>query len=339
MDMLDSEQFKGSITIALVQEALLAAQQRGFDTTALLLKAGIQPELLHSHKARVSISQYAALWVVLADQMNDEFFGMDRHAMRRGSYKLLSKSVIYTNNLKQALEHILQFLNLVLDDFSSKVFEQENYAFIVIQDINPPKRMFSYATYCMLIHSLMCWLTGQRILLQKIQLKCDPPIDDYDYKVRFCENIHYQADENYIQFDVAYLKLKIKQDQQSWQQFIRQTPNNLLVRFRNPSALNQQIRKYLNQTCPSDWLELNQLAQQFHMSEATMQRRLKSEGSSYQQLKNEVRRDSAIELLTNSQDSLQKISDLLCFHEVSAFHRAFKKWTGVSPGAYRMAQD
>ena len=86
---------------------------------------------------------------------------------------------------------------------------------------------------------------------------------------------------------------------------------------------------------PSEWLELNELTQHFNMSEETFQRRLKQEGTSYQQLKNEIRRDTAIELLSKTQQSLQEISDQLNFHGPSAFHRAFKKWTGVNPGAYR----
>ena len=60
---------------------------------------------------------------------------------------------------------------------------------------------------------------------------------------------------------------------------------------------------------------------------------------SYQQLKNDIRRDIAIELLTQTDYSLQQISDELDFHDPSAFHRAFKKWTGVSPGAYRHLQE
>jgi AraC-like DNA-binding protein len=56
-------------------------------------------------------------------------------------------------------------------------------------------------------------------------------------------------------------------------------------------------------------------------------------------VKNDIRRDMAIELLSNSQVPLQDISTELNFHDPSAFHRAFKKWTGVSPGAYRQNKD
>lgn len=327
--------FKGTISISLVKEALHHARLQGFDLDHLLMQAGIAPELMQSDKTRVSVSQYAQLWIVLADAMNDEFFGMDSHAMRRGSYTFLSKSVLQAEHAGQALGQILQFLNLLLDDFQSKYFVEEHYAYIIIQDKAAPKRMFSYATYLMLIHGMMCWLCGQRVVLNRIQLKCDAPEDDNDYKVRFCDDIQYFAEENYIQFDASYLDIAIKQDKKSWHQFIQHTPYNLLVRFKNPNALSHQIRKHLIQTPTASWAELPDLSQQFGMSEATMQRRLKQEGVNFQQLKNDIRRDLAIDLLEGSAYTLQDISEKLNFHDVSAFHRAFKKWTGVSPGAYR----
>ena len=334
---MDTDYFKGTISISLVKEALFSAEQRGFCTATLLKQAGISPDLLQSDKARVSVTQYAQLWIVLANTMNDEFFGMDSHPMRRGSYTLLSKSVLSAENLGKALQHILQFLNLLLDDFNSTCFVQENYAYIVIQDTQHPKRMFSYATYLMLVHGLMCWLSGQRIILNSIQLKCNAPTDDSDYKIRFCDDIQYNTDENYIQFDANYLNIAIKQDKKSWYQFIQHTPYNLLVRFKNPNALSHQIRKYFLQTSCTKWPELTELAPQFHMSEATMQRRLKQEGANFQQLKNDIRRDLAISLLGQNTLSLQAISEQLNFQDTSAFHRAFKKWTGLSPGTYRQS--
>ena len=128
-------------------------------------------------------------------------------------------------------------------------------------------------------------------------------------------------------------------DKKSWYEFIKNTPENLLLRFKNPHALSSIIRKHLLSVPPAQWYELTDLAQQLNISEATIQRRLKSEGISYQQLKNDIRRDLAIELLTKSTYTLQEISDQLYFQEVSAFHRAFKKWTDVSPGAYRESQN
>lgn len=330
---------KGTISIALVHEALQAAQQQGVEIHAILTRAGIPLELMHSAKARVSVLQYGQLWIVLADAMNDEFFGMDSHPLRRGSYRLLSKWVYSADTVETALKEILKFFNLILDDLRGELQLNEDAAVLTLHDRAQPKAMFSYATYLMLVHSLICWLSGQRIAIQKIELKCPAPSDDADYRVRFCENIRYEQPANRIYFDAQALSLKIKQDERSWKRFLQQTPYNLLVRFKNPHALSTMIRKQLMQRPPSEWLELHELTRQLNMSGATFQRRLKQEGTSYQQLKNEIRRDTAIELLSKTELSLQDISERLNFHDPSAFHRAFKKWTGLNPGAYRQNQS
>ncbi|TCM61443.1 AraC-like DNA-binding protein [Acinetobacter calcoaceticus] len=326
---------KGTISMALVHEALRSAELQGINTELLLQHAGIALELTHAPKARVAVSAYAQLWIALADQLNDEFFGMDRHPMRRGSYQLISRLVMRSDHLEQAFRQILQFLNTVLDDIHSELQLEGGKAILILHDRAEIKPMFSYATYLMLVHGLLCWLADQRLNIEKIELKCAAPVDDQDYRVRFCEAIQYHAEQNRIVMDAEYLSIKIKHDQRSWYQFIQHTPQNLLIRFKNPHALSTRIRKHLIQVHPSEWLELHALAQRLNMSEATIQRRLKHEGISYQQLKNDIRRDTAIELLSKTDKPLIEISEQLNFHDPSAFHRAFKKWTGVSPGAYR----
>lgn len=332
------EYSQGSICISLVHEALAATRSQNIDIKNILLKSNISNELLYASKARVSIDQYAKLWVALANQLDDEFFGMDSHPLRRGSYQLLSKWLKHADTLEQALHEACQFFNLCLNDLYSELKVEGNQAYLIIHDQQQHKTMFSYATYWMLLHSLMCWLSNQRIHLDYMQVKATQPIAHHDYQVRFCEDIRYSTTQNVLAFSRDYLKIKIKQDSQSWYQFLQGTPHNLLVRFKNPHALSRRIRQKLIAVAPCDWVELPQLAQQLNMSEATIQRRLKQEGSSYQKLKNEIRRDTAIELLTASQETLQEISEQLNFHDPSAFHRAFKKWTGLSPGAYRSQQ-
>lgn len=205
----------------------------------------------------------------------------------------------------------------------------------MIHDQEQPKRMFTYATFLMLVHGLMCWLVDQRIGLNRIAVRCPKPNDIQDYLVRFCEDIDFNAEINQIEFDAHYLDIKIKKDKKALYDFLEQTPQNLLVRFKNENALSVVIRRHLLKLHPAEWPELKDVAQQLNISEATVQRRLKHEGVSYQQIKNEIRCDIAIERLSKSNDSIQDISEDLNFHDPSAFHRAFKKWTGVSPGAYR----
>ncbi|WP_343568189.1 AraC family transcriptional regulator [Acinetobacter sp.] len=333
--VVQSSLSKGTISIALVHEALSAAYTKGLNTQIILNKAGIPAELLMTPKARVPVATYAQLWIELANAMNDEFFGMDSHPMRRGSYKLLTKLVSTAETLEKALYDILKFFNFVLDDMRGELIREQEKAYLVIRDREQPKRMFTYATFLMLIHGLMCWLVDQRIGLNNIAVRCPKPNDIQDYLVRFCEDIQFNAEINQVEFDAHYLDIKIKKDKKALYDFLEQTPQNLLVRFKNENALSVLIRRHLLKLHPSQWPELKDVAQQLNISEATVQRRLKHEGGSYQQIKNEIRCDIAIERLSKSNDSIQDISEDLNFHDPSAFHRAFKKWTGVSPGAYR----
>ena len=71
------------------------------------------------------------------------------------------------------------------------------------------------------------------------------------------------------------------------------------------------------------------------MSASTVQRRLATEGTSFQALKDELRRDLAIVRLNTSQVALATLADELGFADSAAFQRAFKGWTGSAPGTYR----
>jgi AraC-like DNA-binding protein len=67
----------------------------------------------------------------------------------------------------------------------------------------------------------------------------------------------------------------------------------------------------------------------------TLRRRLREEGRGFQQIKDELRRDAAIEYLLQTRVPLLEIANRVGFSEASTFHRAFKHWTGVAPGEYR----
>jgi AraC-like DNA-binding protein len=80
------------------------------------------------------------------------------------------------------------------------------------------------------------------------------------------------------------------------------------------------------------------VAKALNTSGRTLQRRLQHEGTSLQQLISAVRCELAMEMLRSPGQSSNEISDQLGFSAPSAFHRAFKRWTGMTPGQYRRAE-
>ncbi len=326
---------KGTISIGLVHEALLGAIERGLDVSIVLQQARISSELLNAPKARVSALDYACLWAALADAMDDEFFGMDSHPMRRGSYRLMCHVVLSCKTLEHALHRMLTFLRAVLDDLHGELTCEGEYAVVTVHDRSAPKRMFTYATWLMLVHGLACWLVHRRIPLLQGNFRCAKPSEVGDYLTRFSEVASFSADVTQVRFDSKLLGLKLVESEANVHAFLREAPANLLVKYRNNASVSGLIRRRLRAQSPDDWPEQERLARVLGISLTTLQRRLNVEGLTYQRLKDDLRRDIAIDLLSNPSMPVAGIAAQVGFQETSAFHRAFKRWTGVSPGAYR----
>ena len=86
----------------------------------------------------------------------------------------------------------------------------------------------------------------------------------------------------------------------------------------------------------NNFADLEVVAQHFWLTGRTLRRKLISEGSHFQGIKDAIRRDIAIDYLAQGQLSLQEIALKLGFAEASAFIRAFKQWTGYTPRCYQM---
>ena len=332
---MSTAQDKGTIAIGLVHEALRVARERGLDVEAVLERARIDARLLDAPRARVPALAYARLWAALADAMDDEFFGMDSHPMRRGSFRLMCQAALSCDTLGRALHCMLSFLRAVLDDLHGELRVEGEHALIVVLDHGPPQRMFAYATWLMLVHGLACWLVRRRLPLLQARFRCPEPAEVADYRTRFCEDASFDAPVTQVRLDARLLELKVVEGQDKLRAFLHGAPANLLVKYRNESSLSAQIRRRLRGLDPAEWPEVDELARSLAMSGTTLQRRLRGEDLNYQRLKDELRRDIAIELLGKTGLAVAEVGAHVGFLEPSAFHRAFKKWTGVSPGVYR----
>jgi AraC-like DNA-binding protein len=85
-------------------------------------------------------------------------------------------------------------------------------------------------------------------------------------------------------------------------------------------------------------IDMESVAHQLNMTVRTLRRKLDDEGTGFQDIKDELRRDTALHLLNQSSLSIQSISQQLGFSETAAFTRSFKKWTGQTPRAFRTGQ-
>jgi AraC-like DNA-binding protein len=98
------------------------------------------------------------------------------------------------------------------------------------------------------------------------------------------------------------------------------------------------VHRFLAEGLSNGQPQLAQIAPRLRMSARTLHRKLEQEGTNFRRVLTEVRRELAVRHLVECRLAIGEIAFLLGFSEVSAFHRAFKHWTGHAPHAYRVLQ-
>lgn len=328
---------KGSVSVYFVRSALEPVYRRGLDAAELLREAGIQPALLESPQGRVSAQSFSTLWLAVARTLDDELFGQDARRMKVGSFAMLCQILVHCDTLHIALQRMTRFFNLLLDDFHCSLESGARQARLTIRETPGPRapRVFGYETLLMLQHGVACWLVGRRIPVLLAGFAYREPSASAEYRQMYSAQLRFEEEATSLAFDRSYLSLPVVQNEQTAREFIRAAPANIVLKYKNTTGLAAQIRRSLRAASRTEWPDFDALAARLHMTPSTLRRRLEEEGQSFQAIKDQLRRDMAIDYLSHTAKSVTDISNELGFAEASAFHRAFRKWTGSSPGEYR----
>lgn len=331
----------GSIAISFARQALRCASRRGNDADLLARAAGISPSMLASDHVRISPQSFASLWLLVARALDDEFFGLDRRRMKVGSYAVLCRAAMRCPTLADSLRQIIDIINVILDDFSLQLSVTGDEAHLTVVDardlplLDPLDRPFAHETLFVLVNGLACWLIGRRIEILGASFAYAEPSHGREYRLIFCTNLSFDAVATVIRFPAQHLKAAVVRSERSAREFLRVAPAIFLLKYRNDSSPAARVRRLLRDSSPRDWPSFEHIAQQLGLSVSTLRRALEQEGTPFLAIKDGIRRDRAIHYLTHSGLGMSDIATELGYAEPSAFHRAFKKWTGVSPGDYR----
>ena len=328
-----------TVAIQQVHNILLGARLRGLDVAPILARAGIAPAVLESPLARVSRQQYAILIRTLRRQMRDELWGLANRPLRPGSFGLCMQQLVRCSTLGEALRTGFSFYDLLVDDFVARLSVQGGVAQIQFVLRRPGDARLDYAIKAFMLFTFgsASWLVARRIPLQGI---------DYTAGMQSSETSRvYQAPIRQNQphvgmtFDAHWLELPVVQTRQSLREFLVGAPANLIVRYRDTSSLTDRIRRLLRRRLGGELPSLEEVSDALAVTPQTLRRRLREEGRGFQQIKDELRRDTAIEYLAQTRLPLMEIANRVGFSEASTFHRAFKNWTGVAPGEYRSSTE
>ena len=192
-------------------------------------------------------------------------------------------------------------------------------------------------------HRLFCWLIGGSIDLKEVRFAGQAPTDKSrvaKYQQLFGCQVYYGQLRDEFVFDTRYLNFPLVHNERSLKDFLRAAPYPLMVmsNARDDGSLVARVRAMIGQDFSQGFPSFERITEALNMSAPTLRRRLKKEGTTFQQLKDECRRDAACAYLSNSELSINAVAALMGFTDPSAFHRCFKKWTSMTPGEFRQVE-
>nr|WP_244223090.1 AraC family transcriptional regulator [Cupriavidus lacunae] len=298
--------------------------------------SGIASELLSEPAARVTQEQFSTLYRLLAREADDEMPGIFSRPLRNGTLKYLCLSLLDAPRLEVALHRFGQFFHLILDDFRIVSRRDGALGYVELADnpAGPDVSVLGRELMLKLVHGVASWLIRRKIPLQAVEFPFPRPPLASDHLYLFPGPVHFGCGHTRIGFDAAYLDMPVRQRKPDLEKFLSRAPEDwIFVSFAEQMTCHR-VRQYVADCLPvSPTIEA--VAQALHCSVRTLCRRLAAEGTAFQAIKDDVRRDIAIQRLTRSEDPIAAIAFDVGFDNPTAFHRAFRHWTGSTPNAYR----
>lgn len=328
-----------SVSSYFVGKIIKIAFDKGVNINDLLTKHQIPPILTDNESVRISASQFAKLQQSITIQLQDEMLGYYERPLPPGTFAVACRSLIHSRSLSIALKRYCQFYRLVDRGMIPDLSQDSDYARIGITPVTPSYDydIYAYEATLYYIHRLMSWLCQYHIPLQQVNLSYPMPEHAREYRPLFlgAPTVFNQPKSELI-FNNAYLKSPVVQNQQTLTPFLRKAVYEMLVQDYDSNLWSSKVQKIISRDLTSI-PNLDNLSDELSIHPQTLRRRLDSEGTNFQDIKNHVRRDLAIYKLSRTKLSIEEIALEAGFSETSTFIRAFKAWTGVTPLSYRKA--
>lgn len=313
--------------------------RRGVPRDALLQAARLTESALAEPDGRVPLM---ALYDVVEEAVRvtgDPEFGLELPiGLEIDALDVLGFLFITSETFGRALDGMIRYMRLWNEGERMELRVHGAEARVVYEPWGPPR-----PAHLQMVQSMMCdfVVNSPRFVpglgFERVRLRYPRPADPAKYERVLGVPVHFECAANEAVFAARMLDLPIPDANAMLCAFFERYAKEKLSQLPERTSVVDRLRALIRRQLPDGDVKLGDLAPRLHMSARTLQRRLGEEGTSLQAELDEVRRQQALYFLEGG-TPIAELSWLLGYSEPSAFHRAFKRWTGTSPEAWRAGQ-
>ncbi|HVK99723.1 MAG TPA: AraC family transcriptional regulator [Dongiaceae bacterium] len=326
----------GTVRIGYVRALLDYLQQQGTDVTQIFsaeLLAELDTPSLNERlpikrwgdllERAITVTGDSALPLKVADELKPRHWGVFAYAAM--TCKNLAEVVLILERYERLIDEVNDTRLLVLG---------ENGALQWIPRVEAPVPAFMQL-------SLASWVvfarryTGRANLMAEVHFTFSAPTDITPYHLLFSNKVLFDQPVTQLIFPLQYLQLPITYHDADTHRIMLSQAQSQFDALTTESGFRRQMTEAIRRRLSSGRVTLEQLAEDMGLPSRTLQYQLETEGTSFRQLLDEVRAERARFYLQDPDMTLVDVSFLLGYSEQSPFNKAFKRWTGETPGEYR----
>lgn len=330
----------GDTTALYINNLLQVADSLGADIDQLLSDADLDPQDLQDDDNRIDLAYLMRLGRGAIRQTGRSDIGLLMgHSSRITGFGYVGLAAMTAQNLGAALEVLMQYEHL-----NSQCYRGTSA--LHTDQVNPLLTFYSIAPYnaytCFVVDGVLsAWLklmflmTGRSDLVDSVHIEFDAPSYQAAYQQAFPCPVHFGSEHNALVLKRDSLETPLLESNPGLHEKLLKQCDGLLNEIALADSYRNKVLKVLGTMLHGQTPSIDEVALKLGMPSWTLRRKLKEEDSAYQLLVDEMRRDVAMSYMKSTDLSFGEISYLLGFSTPGAFQRAFKRWSGKTPGEYR----
>ncbi|MCV6621323.1 MAG: AraC family transcriptional regulator [Cellvibrionaceae bacterium] len=323
------------LPIASAKSLLQGLSAAGGDSSRVLDDIGLARNILESDD-QFPVRKSGELVLAISRHLEDETLGFLERKSAPGSIQMCLYALISAPTLGQALTRLIHYWRLINPEINMSIRREGAQAYLSGGLFNQNKDVaFAYVSWSTLfLYRLLCWLVDKDLQLEAITFSFAEPEDGKGYGDMFNTQVRFSSSVTAMVFDPCYLDFPIVRENQDIDRFIAALPELMTLKAIDVSVI-AKISRYIKFSANPNAVSFDEVSKSLNLSPDILRRRLAKEGVKFQDIKDNIRREMAIYELQKPYSNVSEIAYSLGFSEPSAFNRAFKQWTGMSPGRYK----
>src|SRR6516225_7108139 len=318
-----------------IAETLEAA---GLDTHALFEEAGLELAALSDADARFPTEGVSLLWQLAVTRSGNPAIGLaNSSVVKPGSFDVVAYAMMSSANLLGTLERVVRYVDIISDAATLTIADDREGHRLILELFGGkhpvPRQRFEFDL--MTILSFCRWVTNRDLRPLAVELRFPPPGDLQSYQDALNCPLRFNAPVNALLFAGTDVTLSLPTANAQLVGVHERVASEHLQRL-DPAQTCHRVRTVMIRHLPDGEPRRPKIATILGMSERTLQRRLAAEGTSFQLLLDDTRRELARHYLGQKTVSLADIAYLLGFSDQRSFSRASRRWFGSSARDYRI---